>query len=95
MELLQLRYFLTAAREENFSRTAEMYGVPPSDISQSSKRLERELGRELFEEFSQSGITDMEISQSAYDEFDYKKVCTLSKEYDVNLWSLHLPFFLF
>jgi sugar phosphate isomerase/epimerase len=37
----------------------------------------------------------MEISQSAYDEFDYKKVCTLSKEYDVNLWSLHLPFFPF
>ena len=48
MELLQLKYFEAAARCESFARTAEKFGVPPSDISQSIKRLERELGHELF-----------------------------------------------
>lgn len=49
MELLQLRYFCEAAKCENFSKTAAKFGVPPSDISQSIKRLERELGSQLFE----------------------------------------------
>ncbi len=48
MELLQLKYFCSAAENENFSKTARKYGVPPSDISQSIKRLERELGASLF-----------------------------------------------
>ncbi len=48
MELLQLKYFCSAAGNENFSKTARKYGVPPSDISQSIKRLETELGIELF-----------------------------------------------
>lgn len=48
MELLQLRYFCAAAECENFSATAKRYCVPPSDISQSVKRLERELGVLLF-----------------------------------------------
>lgn len=33
---------------ENFSLTAKKYGVPPSNISQSVKRLETELGVPLF-----------------------------------------------
>lgn len=49
MELLQLVYFCDAAEEENFSRTAQKYQVPPSDISQSIKRLESELGVRLFD----------------------------------------------
>ncbi len=48
MELLQLKYFCDAARSENFSKTARKYGVPSSDISQSIKRLERELDCPLF-----------------------------------------------
>ncbi len=48
MELLQLRYFCDAAELENFSRTAEKHGVPVSNISQTIKRLERELECELF-----------------------------------------------
>ena len=48
MELLQLKYFCDAATSENFSKTAKKFGVPPSDISQSIRRLERELGVELF-----------------------------------------------
>lgn len=49
MELLQLKYFCEAARHENFSRCAEKFLVPPSDISQTVKRLESELGTVLFE----------------------------------------------
>jgi len=48
MELLQLKYFCDAAVSENFSSTAKKYGVPQSDISQSVRRLERELGINLF-----------------------------------------------
>ena len=43
MELLQLTYFCDAAETENFSRTAQRFTVPPSNISQSIKRLETEL----------------------------------------------------
>ncbi|MBR2634142.1 MAG: LysR family transcriptional regulator [Clostridia bacterium] len=48
MELLQLKYFCDAAQSENFSKTAKKFSVPPSDISQSIRRLERELETELF-----------------------------------------------
>ena len=49
MELLQLTYFCDAALTENFSKTAEKYNVPPSNISQSIKRLEKELSAALFD----------------------------------------------
>ena len=48
MELLQLKYFCAAAESENLSRVAKQYMVPVSNISQSIKRLEGELGVELF-----------------------------------------------
>ena len=48
MELLQLTYFCHAAQTQNFSHTAKQFNVPPSNISQSVKRLEEELGTELF-----------------------------------------------
>lgn len=49
MELLQLTYFCDAAATQNFSHTAKKFNVPPSNISQSVKRLEEELGAELFD----------------------------------------------
>ena len=49
MELLQLTDFCDAALTENFSKTAEKYKVPPSNISQSIKRLEKELSIALFD----------------------------------------------
>lgn len=49
MELLQLTYFCHAAQTENFSRTAREFRVPASNISQSVKRLEEELGAPLFD----------------------------------------------
>ena len=49
MEILQLKYFCHAAVTQNFSKTAKHFGVPPSDVSQSIKRLENELGCHLFD----------------------------------------------
>ena len=49
MELLQLMYFCHAAKSENFSKTANEFHVPPSNISQSIHRLEKELGIQLFD----------------------------------------------
>jgi len=52
----------------------------------------KEFNRELFEEYSKSGITEIEISLRSYDGFNYKEAYALSKNYGVNIWSLHLPF---
>lgn len=52
MELLQLKYFCNAAETENFSKTAKTYTVPTSNISQSIRRLENELGTPLFDRTS-------------------------------------------
>ena len=48
MEFLQLRYFCDAAHSENFTVTAKKFGVPPSAVSQSITRLEKELGTSFF-----------------------------------------------
>lgn len=49
MEILQLRYFCSAAKSENFSKTAAEFTVPQSTISQTIKKLENELGISLFD----------------------------------------------
>lgn len=48
MELLQLKYFLAAAKTENFSQAARLYCVPASTVSKSISMLEKELGAKLF-----------------------------------------------
>lgn len=48
MEILQLRYFYESARQESFAKAAEKYMVPATSVSASVKRLEKELGCELF-----------------------------------------------
>ena len=52
MELLQLKYFCDAAKTQNLSQTARKYNVPTSNISNSIKRLEGELGCEFFDHLS-------------------------------------------
>lgn len=52
MELLQLRYFCESAKTENIAATAQKYMVPASSVSTSIKRLETELGTELFDRTS-------------------------------------------
>lgn len=49
MELLQLTYFCDAAESENFTKTAQKFNVPASNISQMVHRLEKELGVKLFD----------------------------------------------
>ena len=49
MEILQLKYFCDAVQTQNFSKTAKKFLVPPSNISQTIKRLEKELETPLFE----------------------------------------------
>lgn len=49
MELLQLRYFMNTAKNENISHTAQKFRVPASSVSASIKKLEGELGFTLFD----------------------------------------------
>lgn len=79
MELLQLKYFLDAAKSESFSKVAKKYGVPTSDISQTIKRLERELGAQLFDRsanriaLSEQGRAFLEGARAALDSLQRAK----------------------
>lgn len=49
MEMLQLRYFYESAKTESFAATAQQYMVPATSVSAAIKRLEKELGCQLFD----------------------------------------------
>jgi len=50
------------------------------------------LCEENFINLKESGIKTIEISKSNYDNFDFGKLKKLSSEYEIEVWSLHLPF---
>lgn len=65
MEFLQLVYFCSAAETENFAKTAREFNVPPASISQSIKRLEKEVGATLFDR-SPNGVKLNELGRIWY-----------------------------
>lgn len=52
----------------------------------------KKVDEQLFADYARSGISDMELSEVSYAQFDYKNTEALAKEYGVSLWSMHLPF---
>ena len=48
METSQVRYFLALCEEKNFTRAAQRCGVSQPSVSNAIKRLEEEIGGDLF-----------------------------------------------
>ncbi len=53
MELLQLRYFLELAKSEHLTKTAEKLMISPPSLSSTIRKLEDELGVQLFDRKAQ------------------------------------------
>ncbi len=97
MELLQLKYFCDAAQTQNFSKTAKNFLVPPSNISQTIKRLETELETPLFERqankisLNDSGLLFYKNAKSALDLLeDAKKSLTNSINTETIKINIHI-----
>jgi DNA-binding transcriptional LysR family regulator len=59
MDINQLEVLVTVAREKSFSRAADVLGRTQPAVSQSIRRLEKELGERLFDRSSKDGtLTD-------------------------------------
>lgn len=93
MELLQLQYFFESAKTENFAKTAEKHYVPTSSVSGSVRRLEKELGCQLFDRTSnrltlnRNGKRLFQALQVAFDEIDnaVKDLTTIADEREIRL----------
>lgn len=55
MDINQLEVLVTVARERSFSRAAEVLGRTQPAISQAIRRLEQEIGEQLFDRSSKDG----------------------------------------
>lgn len=72
---LPLKYFENAANTENFSHTADAFGVPSSTVSISIKKLEDRMGVQLFDrsankiklnEYGKCLLRAVQVSQEAF-----------------------------
>jgi DNA-binding transcriptional LysR family regulator len=66
MELRQLEYFVAVAEEANFTRAAARVHVAQPGVSAQIKRLERELGHELFERAGGVRLTEVGVAVLPY-----------------------------
>ncbi|MDE7256422.1 MAG: LysR family transcriptional regulator, partial [Clostridia bacterium] len=48
MELRELKYFLTVAKEESISKAAETLFITQPNLSRQMRNLEKEIGQQLF-----------------------------------------------
>ncbi len=93
MELLQLQYFFESAKTENFAKTAEKHYVPTSSVSGSVRRLEKELGCQLFDRsgnslsLNKNGKRLFSALQVAFEEIDnaVKDLTTLKDDREINM----------
>ena len=76
MELLQLRYFMESAQRGSFAATAEHYLVPATSVSAAVRRLEQELGCQLFDRTSnrialnENGARLLQTLESVFSQLD-------------------------
>src|SRR5579872_109720 len=56
MDIASLRVFLRVAQERSFSRAAAKVHLTQPAVSQTIRRLERDLGEQLFDRTSKSGV---------------------------------------
>lgn len=76
MELLQLKYFMDAAKYENFSKAAQHNVVPPSSISKAVKILEKEFNVSLFDRHGKK------IYLNEHGRYLYRRVSNIFNELD-------------
>lgn len=83
MELLQLRYFCTAARMQNISHAAAFHQIPQPAMSKTISKLEKELGVALFDREKNR------IRLSPQGQRFYSRVAAALQELDGALDELH------
>ena len=95
MEILQLKYFCDAAQTQNFSKTAKNFLVPPSNISQTIKRLEKEVETTLFErhankiKLNDAGLLFYKNAKTALNILENTKKC-LKKLQEINTININI-----